>query len=98
MEPQFSKIEQFIAQNKILPRDCTYHTQRELPPHGKLRILVLKADNTARCEYICPNCRQYGYLETEWSRPFSFKCEHCGTLIRVPRMREAFKRELKAGK
>jgi len=89
----FDKIANFIKENKIKPSDCKYHTMRTLENNGKIRVLVLKKDNLARCEYICPFCGYYGYCEKEWKRPFSVKCEKCGKTIRVPRLLDEFKRK-----
>ncbi|MEM5826015.1 MAG: hypothetical protein QXL09_01150 [Candidatus Aenigmatarchaeota archaeon] len=91
-------IQKFISENKITPKDCVYHTNRPVKNSkdkytGAIRVLVLKKDNIARCEYICPECKFHGYKETSWKRPFSIKCEKCGYLIRVPRMRDEIKRE-----
>ncbi len=100
MKNELSKIANFIKENGIKPSDCEYHTWRDGKNKkgeisGKLRILVLKKDHIARVEYICPECGYYGYLETEWKRPFSFKCEKCGYRIRVPRLKDEVKKERK---
>ncbi len=91
----FDKIEKFIKENGITPKDCKYHTLRTLENNGRIRVLVLKSDNIARCEYICPNCGHYGYCEKEWRRPFSVKCDGCGKTIRVPKLLSEFKRKAK---
>ena len=90
------KIREFIEKNKIRPSDCIYHTYRPVANRnkelkGEIRILVMN-DNIARCEYICPECGKYDYLEKKWKRPFSVKCKNCGYLIRVPRMKDEIKR------
>lgn len=100
---ELHKIAEFIKKNKITPKDVIYHTWRDGKKRngeigGKIRIIVLKKDGIARVEYICPECGHYGYLETEWKRPFSFKCEECGFRIRVPRLRDEVKRERKMEK
>jgi DNA-directed RNA polymerase subunit RPC12/RpoP len=99
---EMKKIDEFIEKHKILPRDCEYHTNRDITgksgKKGKLRVLAWKKDNMARVEYVCPECLKYGYQETEWKRPFSIKCEHCGIKIAVPKMKEQFKREMKQAK
>jgi len=82
-----SKISAFISENKISPRDCEYHTLRELDNGGKLRVLVLKKDLLARVEYVCPKCKKEGYSESAWKRPFSIKCEGCGKTINVPKLK-----------
>lgn len=82
----FGRISKFIAENKIKPSDCNYHTLRTLENGGKVRVLVWN-DNVARAEYICPACGCYGYREQEWKKPFSVKCEKCGFVIKVPKLK-----------
>ncbi|MFH0837355.1 MAG: hypothetical protein V1870_04455 [Candidatus Aenigmatarchaeota archaeon] len=98
---ELNKLEKFIQDNKVLPSQCAYHTWRdalnkESKKTGKMRIVVLKSDNLARVEYLCPECGHYGYQELPWERPFSFKCEKCSFNVKVPKMKEQFKREMKA--
>ncbi len=91
-------IKKFIEEKKITPRECVYHTNRPIKNkkgkyNGIIRVLVLKSDNIARCEYICPECKKHDYKEVKWKRPFSINCSNCGFLIRVPRMRDEIKRD-----
>jgi len=96
-EIKFTKIDALVKEKKITPRDCFYHTTRHMGS-GKIRVLALKADNIARCEYICSKCGKYGYSEGPWQRPFSVKCINCGAKISVPKMKQQFKREMKSSK
>lgn len=96
-----SRIQAYVQQHNILPKDCLYHTQRTTKnkkgePKGKIRVLVPKATGTAMVEYTCPECGYDAYAEQAWKRPFSFKCEKCGTKLSVPKMRDEAKREMKA--
>ena len=96
------KLQDFIIANKVTPKSCLYHTQRNAKnsknqPTGKIRVLATP-DNIARVEYTCPECGHEAYTEAEWKRPFSIKCEKCGYKLSVPKMREEFKREQKAEK
>jgi peptide subunit release factor 1 (eRF1) len=91
----FDRIEKFIEEKGIKPSDCSYHTLRTLENNGKIRVLVLKGENIARCEYICPKCGHYAYCEKEWKRPFSVKCEKCGATIKVPRLLSEIKKKKK---
>jgi len=98
-----NKIETLIKQNNIRPSDCSYHTWRDVANKngkrtGKIRVLVLKVDQIARCEYICPECGYENYEEKPWKRPFSINCTKCNFLIRVSRMRDEVKRERKMEK
>lgn len=90
------KINDYIKKNKLNPSDCVYHTNRTLrigKEKGRIRILV--HTTIAMVEYKCPKCGYEGYQEKKWKRPFSVKCKKCDFLIRVPRLRDAFKREMK---
>ena len=89
----FDKISKFIKEKGIKPSDCSYHTLRSLENNGKIRVLVLKEDGIARCEYICPYCSHYGYEEKPWKRPFSVKCGKCGKSIRVPKLLSELKKK-----
>ncbi len=97
------KIEEYIKQNSIKPSDCLYHTLRSLKNSkgqlkGQIRVLAPKNTPNAMCEYVCPECGHYAYTEAEWKRPFSVRCEKCGFKIGVPKMKQAAKKEMKAGK
>lgn len=98
---EFNKIQEIIEKKKVLPSEALYHTNRSAldskgRPAGKIRVLALKEDNIARFEYICPECGKYGYNESEFKRPLFTKCRHCGFKINVPKMKQQFKREMKA--
>ncbi len=91
-------IAEFIAKNNIKPADCAYHTNRSVEGKGSVRVLVLKSDNIARCDYTCPECGHKGYSEKPWKRPFSVSCEKCSRRITVPKLRDQIKKERKSGK
>ena len=95
-----TKIDDYIRENAVKPRDCLYHTNRSAlnkagKGTGKIRVLAAK-DGIARVEYKCPECGHEAYTEQEWKRPFYVKCEKCGFKITVPKMRQQFKKEQKA--
>lgn len=95
---KLEKIHNFIKENNIGSGDFIYHTWRDVKNNentGKIRILVLKSDRKARTEYICPHCQHYGYKEKEWKRPFNIHCDNCGKLIKVPKLKDQVKREMK---
>ena len=89
------KIDDFVKQHGLKPKDCLYHTNRSVSRGGSIRILVPK-DALARCEYVCPECSNASYVEQPWKRPFYVKCGKCGFKISVPRIRDEAKRERKA--
>ncbi len=82
----FGKIDSIIKEKNLKPSRCVYHTMRLLENGGKVRVLVL-SDRIARAEYICPKCGFCGFVEAEWKRPFSVKCEKCGATIKVPKLK-----------
>lgn len=89
----FHKISDFIREKNV--KGFLYHTNRDIEDgKGKLRILVIE-DNIARTEYICPHCQKYGYQENPWERPYSFKCQSCKKAIKVPKMKDQAKRDMK---
>ena len=55
---------------------------------GKIRVLVLQGQNDATVDYTCPKCGFTEKTTKEWKRPFSIKCNKCGFLIRVPRLKK----------
>ena len=95
------KIQDYAIKNKILAKECVYHTWRDLKNKngqttGKMRVLVPPKSTTAMVEYMCPECKHESYTEQEWKRPFSIKCAKCGLKITVPKMKDAAKKEAKA--
>ena len=95
-----SKIDDFVKQHNIIPKECVYHTNRSVTGKnkGSIRVLVPKSDSIARCEYVCPECLHAAYTEQPWKRPFYVKCEKCSAKISVMKMKQQFKKEMKAEK
>ncbi len=96
-----SKIQDYIVKNKVVSKECVYHTWRDVKskkgePTGKIRVLVPPKSATAMVEYTCPECKHAAYTEQPWKRPFGVNCEKCKTKITVPKMKNAAKKELKA--
>ncbi|MFH1420685.1 MAG: hypothetical protein ABIG30_01825 [Candidatus Aenigmatarchaeota archaeon] len=100
---ELTKIAAIITPTGIKPSDSAYHTWRDLlnkkkRPAGKCRILVLKADNIVRCEYLCPECGHNGYIEQPWVKPIFFNCQKCKAKITVSKLKDQIKKESKAAK
>jgi len=92
-----TKITKFIKDNNV--KSFVYHTWRDLENEkeekvGEIRVLVLD-DGIARVEYHCPKCGKEFYEEKTWKRPFSVKCQNCGQLIRVPKLKDQIKKKTK---
>jgi len=96
------KIQDYVVKNNVKPKECGYHTWRDVKsksgkPGGKIRVLVPPHSTTAMVEYTCPECKHAAYAEQPWKRPFSINCEKCKVKITVPKMKDAAKKEAKAG-
>ncbi len=65
---------------------------------GRVKVYVPKEENTVYGEYTCAECGHKGKVEQEWKRPFNVKCEKCGFLMRVPKLKDQVKREKKRAK
>jgi peptide subunit release factor 1 (eRF1) len=63
---------------------------------GRIKIFVPIDSDTAQVEYVCPQCENSEKTTKPWTRPFSVKCSKCGFLIKVPRMKDEIKKEIKA--
>ena len=103
MTEQFHKIDELIKAKNLTPNATLYHTNRSAlnsknKPTGKIRVLALKEDNITRFEYMCPECGKYGYSEGPFKRPLYTKCTHCTFKISIAKMKQQFKREMKAEK
>jgi len=83
----FGKIQKLIDEKKLGPSDSEYHTNRGLENGGRIRVLLIKGENEAHVEYICPYCGFYEYAKKPFKRPFSVKCSGCDRLIRVQRLK-----------
>ena len=90
----FNKIDTIIDENKIKFSDCEYHTRRDLEDGGKVRVLVVKGEQNAHVEYICPKCKHYAYKQQKWeSAPkkskvrFMTACEKCGFELKLLKMK-----------
>ena len=54
---------------------------------GKLRVLVRADSETAEVDYVCPECSDSRHIEKPWQRPFNVKCEKCGFLMKLPKLK-----------
>ena len=65
---------------------------------GRMRVIVRTGSETAEVDYECPECSFKEHIETEWKRPFSVRCNKCGFLLRLPKLKDEIKREKKKAK
>ena len=96
----FDKIDKIIAEKKLTPTTCDYHTLRILESNGKIRALVIKGENIIHIELICPKCGAYDYHTQEWKKVskgakyrFEVKCPKCGFDIKVEKLKGGPKRK-----
>jgi hypothetical protein len=94
----FDKIEKIIAERKLTPAECGYHTLRILENNGKVRALVIKGESIVHIEFICSKCGNYEYKTQEWGKfskgakyRFEAKCSKCGNIIKVKKLKSAKK-------
>lgn len=55
---------------------------------GRLRILVKTGSSDAEIEYVCPECTDTRSLVQPWKRPFSVRCQKCGAVMKVPKLKK----------
>jgi peptide subunit release factor 1 (eRF1) len=65
---------------------------------GNIGVLVPNDSDQAKFKYKCPECGHKEMGEKEWKRPFSVKCAGCGVIIRLPRLKDALKKEKRDAK
>ena len=76
----------------------SYMTNRELrnkadQPAGRIRVMVKSGGSLAEGDYQCPECAATGKLSQQFMRPFAVKCQKCGFLMRLPKMKDELKKE-----
>lgn len=82
-----------------------YITNRELVENGKkgkIRILKLKEESSAKVVLLCPNCQKEDEFEVEWKEPFvrgkginqvfNIECRNCGFRIKLRKLRKEVKK------
>ncbi len=60
---------------------------------GNIAVLVRKDSDDADVKYRCPECGFSEQTKKPWKKPFSVKCEKCGLLIRLSKLKDDIKRE-----
>ena len=90
----FDKIQKIIAEKKLTPKECEYHTLRTLENNGKVRVLVIKGEKIAYIELICPYCGKYTYAEQEYKHVskaskirLRVECSNCHKKTKVEKLK-----------
>jgi RNase P subunit RPR2 len=65
---------------------------------GRMAVRVKAGSDMAEVIYTCPECGHSERTEQPWKRPFSVKCSKCGSLMRLPKLKDEIKKEKKAAK
>ncbi len=88
------EIDRIIQERKLKAADAGYHTLRPLENGGRVRCLVIKGEDQAHIEYVCPGCKHAAYKQQPWVTAskgskfrFSTKCDKCGFEIKVPKLK-----------
>ena len=64
-------------------------------PAGNVRARVKADSDRLNGFYKCPECGHGGKIDQEFKRPVNIKCEGCGFLIRVPKLKDQIKKDKK---
>ena len=69
-----------------------YITNRTIPnkageERGKIKAVVKAGSDILEGEYICAECQFAGKVDQPFRRPLSVKCEKCGFLMRLPKLK-----------
>ena len=87
-----------MAKGKVL--NYRYITNRVVnnkagEPTGSIRARVKADSEMIEGFYKCPECEHGGKINQEFKRPVNLKCEECGFLIRVPKLKDQNKKDKK---
>lgn len=54
---------------------------------GSIIVAVKTGTEEADVKYDCPECGHKATTIKPWKRPFSMKCDKCGFLMRLPKLK-----------
>lgn len=54
---------------------------------GRMKAFVRNGSETLEGEYMCPECGNEGKISQVFKRPINIKCEKCGFLIRMSKLK-----------
>lgn len=60
---------------------------------GRIRVIVLKGENTAEVDLTCPECGFEQKKREVFKMPFSTSCEKCGFKIKLQSLRKEIKKK-----
>ncbi len=62
---------------------------------GKIAVLVRTGTMTAEYKYVCPECGDSRDGQQEFKRPIMIRCQKCGYLMKLPKLKDELKKEKK---
>jgi len=65
---------------------------------GRIRVFVRTGSDIAETDYECPECGFKEHVKSEWKKPFSVTCSKCGSVMRLPKLKDEMKKEKKREK
>ncbi|RLI96514.1 MAG: hypothetical protein DRO99_04315 [Candidatus Aenigmatarchaeota archaeon] len=54
---------------------------------GRIKAFVKNGSDMLEGEYKCPGCGNEGMINQFFKRPISVKCENCGFLMKLPKLK-----------
>ncbi len=60
---------------------------------GKIRMFVKTGSETAEGDYACPACKKSGKINQPFKRPIQVRCDSCGFLLKLARLKDEMKKE-----
>lgn len=54
---------------------------------GRIKAFVKSDADVLEGEYRCPECGNEGKISQEFKRPLSVKCEKCGNMMKLPKLK-----------
>jgi RNase P subunit RPR2 len=62
---------------------------------GRIAVRVKTGSATAEYNYTCPECGDSRNGTQEFRRPIMVKCQKCGFLMKLPKLKDELKKEKK---
>lgn len=62
---------------------------------GRIAVRVRTGSATAEYNYTCPECGDSRNGTQEFRRPIMVKCQKCGLLMKLPKLKDELKKEKK---
>lgn len=60
---------------------------------GRIKAFVKTGETIAHVEYTCAECGHAAKKEQAFERPFSVKCDKCGSIMKMPKLKDEIKKD-----